>query len=103
LSSINKLGLTEKCSFSPDETILIWGIPKDFVNKLYPDAWYLGEIATNDGLVRYTTENLNERVLPNVSSEVGSNIDTWEIGINNAGNIMTFINRNNMSLWLYEE
>jgi len=103
LSPLGKLGLTEKCSFSNDATILICGVPKDFVNKLYPDAWYLGEIETDDGIIRYTTENLNERVLPNVSKEVGGVVDVWGIGINNAGNITTFINRANMGLWTYEE
>lgn len=103
LSNLGKLGLTEKCSFSKDETILICAVPRNFENKLYPDSWYLGEISTNDGIVQYSTANLNEKILNNLTDETGEEVDVWQTFINNAGNIITFTNKNDMSLWSYEE
>ena len=100
---LRKMGLVEKCTFSQDDTILLCALPRSFENKLYPDAWYLGEITTNDGLIRYTTANLNEITLNNIEDNIGNGMDVWQTSINNSGNLISFINKVNMDLWIYEE
>lgn len=103
MTKLNKMGLVEKCSFSEDETILTCATPKHFENRPYPDDWYLGIIKTNDGIMRYTTANNNSRVLTSLFDEIDKEIDVWEIGINNSGNMTSFIDRSTMTLYLYEE
>ncbi len=103
MRQLGKMGLVEKCSWSSDETIFTCAVPKSFDNVLYPDAWYSGEIETNDGIVRYTTMNLNAREMSQISSDAQNPIDVWKTSINNSGNLISFINKKNMSLWSYEE
>lgn len=103
IRKLDKLGLTEKCNFSNDETILICGLPKSFENKYYPDSWYSGEVVTDDTIVKYTTENLNERILPNIKDKITGSLNIWKISQNDAGNITAFTNRQDMNLWIYEE
>ena len=103
LIKLSKMGLVEKCNFIMDETNITCAIPKSFENKAYPDSWYLGEVKTDDALIRYTTENLNERILKNLSSEADTPIDVLKLDTNVAGDFVSFINKNDSSLWIYEE
>lgn len=103
LQEIGKMGLTEKCTFQNDETAFICALPQSFESKLYPDSWYTGETTTRDRLARYTTANLNEKQYPDIENEIGSELNTWKLSLGDAGNLIGIINRNDMSLWLYQE
>ncbi len=100
---LDKMGMVEKCSFSQDETILTCAVPAKFTANPYPDDWYLGIIKTNDTIVRYTTENKNYHVVGSLSNELNKDIDVWELSTNNSGNIVSFIDKSNMDLYVYEE
>ncbi len=99
---LNKLGMVEKCAFSKDETILVCALPKEFQNMAYPDSWYLGEISTKDNFIKYTTLNKNETILPGFN-DITEDFDVINLNISNTGDIMSFINKKDSSLWVYEE
>ena len=97
------MGMVEKCSFSEDETTLTCAIPKSFENRPYPDDWYLGIIETNDGIIRYTTQNKNTRIISDLEQDSGNPIDVLELKVNNSGSMTIFINKKTSELYLYEE
>ncbi|OGI76181.1 hypothetical protein A3C57_00290 [Candidatus Nomurabacteria bacterium RIFCSPHIGHO2_02_FULL_33_12] len=103
LSPLGKMGMVEKCSFSEDETTLTCAIPKSFENRPYPDDWYLGIIETNDGIIRYTTQNKNTRIISDLEQDSGNPIDVLELKVNNSGSMTIFINKKTSELYLYEE
>ena len=80
-SSLGKLGMSDKCIFSRDDTFIYCALPKEFENTLYPDSWYTGEITTNDALVSYTTANMNEKIIINLNnlSEKVFDIDSLSV------------------------
>lgn len=102
-SKLEKMGLVDKCSFSQDETSITCAVPKKFENRAYPDDWYLGLVKTDDGIIKYTTQNKNTKILNNPGSEINKNVDIWKIYTNNSGNMTVFIEKENSELWLYEE
>ncbi len=103
LVGLGKMGMVEKCDFRSDDTAFTCAFPKSFESRLYPDSWYLGEVSTNDELAQYTTENLNEKTFTSLMEEIGEEVNVWQLSVDTSGTLAAFINRNNMSLWLYEE
>lgn len=99
---LNKMGMVEKCSFSNDETILVCALPKEFTNTAYPDSWYLGEVSTNDKLIKYTTLNKNETIISGIN-DFAEGFDVISLNVSNSGDIISFINKKDSSLWVYEE
>lgn len=103
IKKVGKMGMVEKCAFREDDTAFACALPRSFESRLYPDSWYLGEVSTNDEIAIYTTENLNERIYDSLFAGVGQTVDVWTLSTSASGNITAFLNKNDMSLWLYEE
>lgn len=103
IRKINKMGMTEKCSFGGDDKSLTCAVPKAFDNVRYPDGWYQGIIETTDSIYRYTTDNLNERYIGDLGREVNGKFDTLKIDSDPSGQNIMLIRKTDMSLWIYED
>lgn len=93
--------LTEKCAWTTDGTALYCAVPRSFGGTL-PDDWYQGAISFSDRIWRIDL-GARQAILvidPEESGEVA--IDAVGLSIDPALDTVTFVNRKDGSLWVYD-
>jgi len=93
--------LSEKCAWSSDEAFIYCAIPSSFTGTL-PDDWYQGAVSTSDRLWRIdlTARLATLLIDPNEAAEVS--IDAVGVTVDSASDSVTFTNRKDGSLWVYD-
>lgn len=95
--------LSEKCVWGePGKLIIICGVPKSFPKGNYPDSWYGGRVATSDLLELIDLENDSVLILSDPKEDVGENIDVDKVISSKNGDFISFVNKPDQSLWLFE-
>lgn len=92
--------LPEKCTTSASATIC--AVPSTINSAVFPDSWYQGEISLSDSLWEIGSIESAARTLSNLFGETGREIDVIQIGADESGEKIWFINKNDNSLWLFD-
>lgn len=93
--------IPEKCVSSDIKTVC--AIPKEISARTFPDSWYKGVESYSDILWDISIENGTSQVLSNLLSESGREIDVIKIGTNPTGQKFFLVNKNDNSLWLFDQ
>lgn len=100
-TSMNLVGLPEKCIWSNDSIHIYCGIPTAPENGVYPDIWYQGLVSFNDTLWKLNSDNSINQLLVSPSDEKGQQIDATRLFLDDKETHLLFINKSNSSLWTY--
>lgn len=105
LSNLSFQTLANKCNQNDTggENLIICSVPKEISNYEYglPDAWYQGMTTFDDNLYVVNNNYINGQLLYDFKNDGGlsENIDGKDLKINNQKTHLTFINKNDSSLW----
>ncbi len=95
--------LPEKCIWSKkDQNLVYCAVPANVPNGVYPDAWYQGNIFFNDSIWRINVSTGQSNIILNPQTEVGKQIDMIHLDISDDDSYLTFIDKNDLSLWGYQ-
>ncbi len=94
----------EKCTTQgPVGRILFCAVPFTFDNSAqYPDDWYKGVSSFSDMIVRIDAPSSTVSVLSNLEDESGRPIDVSDIGTDETGRLVHFINKLDGTLWMLD-
>ncbi len=95
--------IPEKCTVIPSqENIVYCAVPTNMSNSVFPDDWYKGVVSYSDILWSMNIENGEATGLSDFLTESGREIDVVQIGTDATGEKIWFVNKNDNSLWLFE-
>jgi WD40 repeat protein len=103
LQDLPILALKEKCVFSQVNKNYLWcGAPIQSNTTSYVEDWYKGTITSEDYLWRVNVSLQTAELKANPVQLTGRNIDIKTIGINPDGTLLSFINKTDHTLWLFD-
>jgi len=92
--------IPEKCT--TQGTTLYCGVAYTETSRnTLPDDWYKGTIALSDALWSVDVENGSATLLSDFLLESGRDIDVNQIGTDEQGTYIYFINKNDNTLWMF--
>ena len=96
--------LAEKCVWSLDDSAAYCGVPVtgSFGNAELPDDWHQGAVHTTDRLWGIDLADRVATLVANLPALSDAPIDAVSLTLDKNGEILSFINRTDGSLWLYE-
>lgn len=95
--------LPEKCAWSKkDQNLVYCAVPSSVPSGAYPDDWYQGTVSFNDILWRINVLTGQSNIILNPQIETGEPIDMIQLDISDDDSYLTFINKNDLSLWGYQ-
>jgi len=94
--------LSDKCAWSNTRSNAIYcGVPAGIPSGIYPDDWYKGKVSFSDRLIEIDLSTGEATPLLDPSFDGLQEMDIMKITVNKADKALTFINKKDMSLWLY--
>jgi hypothetical protein len=94
--------LSEKCAWSNTKSDIIYcAIPISVTSGVYPDDWYKGKTSFSDTLWSINLATGETANLLDPGFEASQNMDMMKIVVARDDSYLTFINKKDMSLWLY--
>ncbi|MBU0749890.1 hypothetical protein KKH15_00010 [Patescibacteria group bacterium] len=93
--------LSEKCAWSSDEAFIYCAIPSSFTGTL-PDDWYQGAVSTSDRLWRIDLTARLATLLIDPAEAAEVSIDAVGVTVDANSDSVTFTNRKDGSLWVYD-
>jgi len=97
------LALKEKCVFDTFTTNFIWcAAPLSTSNPQFVENWYKGITTSVDHLWLVDTQGGEAQLYANFEDLSGRTIDVSSISINNTGTALSFTNKLDHTLWLYD-
>ena len=92
--------LPEKCVWSSLKTPLLYcAIPSSLPNASYPDDWYKGLISFSDSIWSINLTTGESKRIAALSQLAGQNIDATNLSLDSKEDYLTFINKNDLTLW----
>ncbi len=93
--------IPEKCT--SDNAILYCAVPYSIESaESFPDNWYKGTVSLSDALWSIDVSNGTGSLLSDFLSESGREVDVYDIGANEDGTYIYFINKNDNTLWMFD-
>jgi hypothetical protein len=93
----------EKCTVVIDAPRFTFcASPSSLPQGTYPDDWYKGVIGFTDAILRVDVASSTATVLSVLEDESGRPIDVWDIGTNEQGTLIHFINKYDGALWMLD-
>jgi len=93
--------LSDKCVWTKEKAPTIFcAIPTQFMSGTYPDAWYQGEVTTEDTVRKIDALNDIYYNVANLSKESNEKIDVIDINISKDEDYLVFRNKRDGFLWL---
>jgi len=90
----------EKCVWGRANNMTLYcAIPKTVADASYPDDWYQGLISFSDDIWSINIENGSTKLIYQVGVNENSEIDVQNILISPDDKYLTFMNKNDLSLW----
>lgn len=95
--------MPEKCAWGMlSDKVVYCAVPNDIKQYEYPDAWYMGEVSFIDSLWKINVETGEVTRLANLLNETDELIDAIDISVAPGDQYLTFINKNDLSLWMLD-
>jgi len=92
----------DKCAFDPtEETIVYCAVPQVVPQAVLPDAWYRGEVRTEDTLWRVDIKDGSTELLVSPSSEYSIDLDVIDPVVSTDGTHLLFLDRVTRTPWAY--
>jgi hypothetical protein len=94
--------LADKCIWSKTQkTIVYCAVPRTVSAGTYPDDWYKGTVQFDDSLWMINAATGETTQLVDPAATVGSSIDMIHLSLDQKENVLTFLNKNDMTVWRY--
>ncbi len=94
--------LTDKCVWASDDTSLYCGVPTSLPLATYPDDWYRGVIHLSDRIWRIHVADRYAELVLDFAKETSSPLDAESLAVDPRGTVLSFINKNDGSLWRFK-
>lgn len=94
--------MREKCVFNSNTESLYCATPGSLTDGVFPDDWYKGVISYSDVLWSVDTTDGSAKLLSDLLSQSGRQIDIAHIGTDTEGKNIYFINKNDNTLWIFD-
>jgi hypothetical protein len=97
------IALKEKCVFDTNNSNLVWcAAPIQDISTSYVEDWYKGIITSEDYLWRINIATQTAQLFADPERLTGRSVDIKSIAISSDGTLLTFTNKINQTLWLFE-
>lgn len=94
--------IADKCVWTANESVIYCGIPVDPTpNALYPDDWYQGAVHFTDRIWKIQVAGRYAELVLDFSKDTKGSLDTTALAINAKNSLLTFVNKNDGSLWSF--
>jgi hypothetical protein len=95
--------ISDKCVWGNLNTKTLYcAVPNNIPKGNYPDDWYQGNISFNDGFWQINTEEGTTKNIYENKEENSLNIDAIDLKLSPDDKYISFINKNDLSLWLLD-
>lgn len=94
--------IADKCVWAADDSAVYCGIPLNpSTNYIYPDDWYQGAVHFSDRIWKINVSGRYAQLVLDFSKETGGTLDAEALALDPSGTVLSFINKNDGSLWAY--
>jgi hypothetical protein len=94
--------LSEKCAWSNTKSSIIYcAVPISIPSGVYPDDWYKGKTSFSDTLLSINLATGETSTVLDPGFDASQNMDMMKMVVSRDDSYLTFINKKDMSLWLY--
>ncbi|MHB8710298.1 MAG: hypothetical protein ACYC6X_01955 [Minisyncoccota bacterium] len=94
--------IADKCVWTADGSAVYCGIPMSPpANYTYPDDWYRGVAHFSDRIWRIDVAGRYAQLVLDFSKMTNDSLDAEALAVDPANSVLTFMNKNNGSLWSY--
>lgn len=95
--------LSDKCAWSNKKANIIYcGVPVNAPKGTYPDDWYQGNVSFSDSIWEIDMATGEVSLVLDPSFDAVQEMDIIRPRIDPSDSFLTFINKKDMSLWLYK-
>lgn len=103
VSTLPLISLKEKCVFDVYNPNYVWcGAPIQLTSSSFVEDWYKGTVISDDNLWLVDISKQTAQLYANPESLTGRSIDVNNISINSNGGLLSFTNKKDQTLWLYD-
>lgn len=93
----------EKCVATTSATTTLYcADPTAFPQGTYPDDWYKGVVSFSDMIWSVNVDTGEADLLTSPEIESGRQVDVAQLGTNEDGTLIWFINKNDDTLWMFD-
>ena len=97
------LALKEKCVFSENNANYLWcAAPIANISTSFVEDWYKGITTSNDSLWQVNIASQSAQLYATPEILTGRTIDVQNIAISSTGTLLTFTNKSDQTLWLFD-
>ena len=95
--------IADKCAWMADDSVIYCGIPMNPpANIAYPDDWYQGAVHFSDRIWKIQVSGRYAQLVLDFPKETNDDsLDAEAVAINSFGTVLSFVNKNDGSLWGY--
>lgn len=93
--------LPEKCVWAPDESSVYCAAPRSFPGTT-PDDWYQGAVSYSDRIWKIDLAGRVAVLVVDPSTVAQVDIDAIALAIDPQADVLTFVNKKDGSLWVYD-
>jgi len=95
--------IADKCAWMADDSVIYCGIPMNPpANIAYPDDWYQGAVHFSDRIWKIQVSGRYAQLVLDFPKETNDDsLDAEAMAINSFGTVLSFVNKNDGSLWGY--
>lgn len=95
--------IADKCVWAADDSAVYCGIPvSPSANYAYPDDWYQGAVSFSDRIWKVAVNGRYAQLVLDFPTETKKALDATALAIDPNGQVLTFMNKNDGSLWSYQ-
>ena len=94
--------IANKCVWTADSKSIYCGIPTNPPKVSYPDDWYQGVMSFNDKIWKINVASRYAQLVLGFSKETQGGFDTETLAVDPNNTILSFVNKNDGSLWEYK-
>ena len=93
--------IANKCVWASSGTSVYCAIPTKPIKAVYPDDWYQGAISFNDSIWQIDITNHYAKLVLDPTQEGKPSMDITSLSLDHNETTLSFINKDNGSLWSF--